>query len=73
VVEVAVVKEMEPPPVFETETGRLRAVAPCTNGKVREPGVTLRLGCPAAVIVSETGMRTIDGLAFDAVIVTVSE
>jgi hypothetical protein len=64
--------EIDPPPVLDTVIGRLRA-GPCwTNGKVNEPGFTLRLGCPAAVTVNATGIRMVGGVAFGVVMVTVA-
>jgi len=41
----------DPPPLFDTVTGRLTAGPPCTKGNVMDPEFTDRLGCPAAVAV----------------------
>ena len=69
-VDATAANEIEPPPAFETDTGLLRAVAPCTKGKVTVFGLTLKLGWPAGVTVNEIGILTADGLAFLDAIVT---
>src|SRR5271166_3720991 len=62
-VAVAMVNPKDPPPRLDTETGRDRAAAFTTNGNVIEDGFTLRLGCPGAVTVSDTGMFLTNGEA----------
>ena len=71
---VAVVKFTlsEPPPAFETERVRDRAADGCTNEKFNDAGLTLRLGCPGAVVVSVTDTVCTGGFASGAVIVIVA-
>src|SRR5260370_38063627 len=44
----------DPPPAFETEMIRERKGDCCTYEKFKDTGLTLRLGWPGAVTVSET-------------------
>src|ERR1700736_939545 len=44
VLALATVNEKEPPPTFDTDSGRVTAAAPCTNENVMLLGFRLRLG-----------------------------
>ena len=70
-VEVEMLQSKDPPPIFEIDSAREFAAAPCTNEKTIEVGFKLRLGCPGAVAVSVTEMVRAPGDAFGVVIVMV--
>ena len=67
----AIAKASEPPPRFETVIARFAAGDCCTKEKLSDVGLTFKLGCPGAVVVSTTGIVRAGGRAAGAVMVIV--